>query len=223
MERLRRIAEAAIGVFCERGYRRAHVSDVARAAGVAPGTVYLYVESKEALFDLALGYALRERTPPGGLPLPAPERGSLLDSVQEHLSGGFDLPTLATALERGRADDIEDEFGAVLAELYQTIWRNRRALILVERSARDWPELAGLFYLRTRRQVVEHLTAYLDLRVVAGQLRQTPDTQTAARLVLETTAWFAMHRYGDPDSAGIGDDAARATVLDVLAHSFLPR
>lgn len=222
-ERLRRIAEAAIGVFCELGYRRAHVSDVARAAGVAPGTVYLYVESKEALFDLALGYALRERVPSEGLPLPAPEPEGWLESIRERLPGGFDFPELAAALERGRAEDIGAELGEILAELYDEIRRNRRALTLVERSARDWPELANLFYVRTRRLVVERLAAYLDLRVAAGQLRRAPDAPTAARLILETTAWFAMHRYGDPDSAGIGDDAARATVLDMLAHSLLTR
>ena len=36
------ILRAAIDVFAERGYFNAQVADVARVAGVAAGTVYLY-------------------------------------------------------------------------------------------------------------------------------------------------------------------------------------
>ena len=41
------ILRAAIDVFAERGYFNAQVADVARAAGVAAGTVYLYFRSKD--------------------------------------------------------------------------------------------------------------------------------------------------------------------------------
>ena len=43
------ILRAAIDVFAERGFFNAQVADVARAAGVAAGTVYLYFESKDDL------------------------------------------------------------------------------------------------------------------------------------------------------------------------------
>src|SRR6188474_83116 len=43
------ILRAAIDVFAERGFFNAQVADVARAAGVAAGTVYLYFRSKDDL------------------------------------------------------------------------------------------------------------------------------------------------------------------------------
>ncbi|MBN2801074.1 MAG: TetR/AcrR family transcriptional regulator [Deltaproteobacteria bacterium] len=43
------ILEAATRVFAEKGYRAARVSDVAREAGVADGTIYLYFKSKEEM------------------------------------------------------------------------------------------------------------------------------------------------------------------------------
>ena len=43
------ITEAAIAVFAEKGFRAARVSDVAKAAGVADGTIYLYFKNKEDL------------------------------------------------------------------------------------------------------------------------------------------------------------------------------
>src|SRR5689334_25270223 len=44
------ILGAARELFGRYGYRRTSIDDIARAAGVAKGTVYLYVENKEALF-----------------------------------------------------------------------------------------------------------------------------------------------------------------------------
>lgn len=41
------ITEAAVEVFAEKGFRHARVSDIARKAGVADGTIYLYFKNKE--------------------------------------------------------------------------------------------------------------------------------------------------------------------------------
>ena len=53
-DRLARLVECATQVFITQGYRRTQMADVAKALGVAKGTLYLYVESKEALFDLVV-------------------------------------------------------------------------------------------------------------------------------------------------------------------------
>ena len=49
---LDRLLAAATKVFAEKGLQRARMSDVAREMGVAHGSLYNYVESKEALFYL---------------------------------------------------------------------------------------------------------------------------------------------------------------------------
>jgi AcrR family transcriptional regulator len=43
--------DAALAVFAERGFEAARLDDVAARAGVAKGTLYLYVRDKEALFE----------------------------------------------------------------------------------------------------------------------------------------------------------------------------
>lgn len=43
------ITEAATEVFAEKGFHQARVSDIARRAGVADGTIYLYFKNKEDL------------------------------------------------------------------------------------------------------------------------------------------------------------------------------
>jgi TetR/AcrR family transcriptional regulator, fatty acid metabolism regulator protein len=54
------ILRAAIDVFAERGYFNAQVADVARAAGVAAGTVYLYFRSKDDLLASIFERTMRE-------------------------------------------------------------------------------------------------------------------------------------------------------------------
>src|SRR5579871_1961322 len=44
-----RILAAAVRVFARKGFHATRVSEVAKAAGVADGTIYLYFESKEHL------------------------------------------------------------------------------------------------------------------------------------------------------------------------------
>jgi TetR/AcrR family fatty acid metabolism transcriptional regulator len=54
------ILRAAIDVFADRGYFNAQVADVARAAGVAAGTVYLYFRSKDDLLISIFERGMRE-------------------------------------------------------------------------------------------------------------------------------------------------------------------
>jgi TetR/AcrR family transcriptional regulator, fatty acid metabolism regulator protein len=54
------ILRAAIDVFAERGYFNAQVADVARVAGVAAGTVYLYFRSKDDLLISIFERTMRE-------------------------------------------------------------------------------------------------------------------------------------------------------------------
>jgi TetR/AcrR family fatty acid metabolism transcriptional regulator len=44
-----RILDAAVRVFARNGFHATRVSEIAKAAGVADGTIYLYFKSKEAL------------------------------------------------------------------------------------------------------------------------------------------------------------------------------
>jgi TetR/AcrR family fatty acid metabolism transcriptional regulator len=58
------ILRAATRVFARNGYFNSKVADIASAAGVADGTVYLYFKSKEeilhSIFDRSVGDAIRE-------------------------------------------------------------------------------------------------------------------------------------------------------------------
>src|SRR3954463_5709645 len=54
-DKRQRILDAAVRVFARKGYFASRVSDVAKAAGIADGTIYLYFQNKDdvlvSLFD----------------------------------------------------------------------------------------------------------------------------------------------------------------------------
>ncbi|MCL5006287.1 MAG: TetR/AcrR family transcriptional regulator [Acidobacteria bacterium] len=52
--RMAELLEAARKVFAEKGFHEATVDEIADAAGVAKGTVYLYYQSKQAIYWAAL-------------------------------------------------------------------------------------------------------------------------------------------------------------------------
>lgn len=53
------IFEAAVKVFAERGYDRAKMDEIARAAGVAKGTIYYHFTSKDELFTALMNHGLQ--------------------------------------------------------------------------------------------------------------------------------------------------------------------
>lgn len=56
----RAILEAAFAVVCEKGYYETKVEDIARRAGVAKGTVYLYFRDKADLYIGMVGWLLEQ-------------------------------------------------------------------------------------------------------------------------------------------------------------------
>ena len=72
------VALAACDVFIAKGYRRALMTDVAERLELSHALLYRYVESKEALVELAFRYAMGEEA---GLvddgPLATPPQGHI--------------------------------------------------------------------------------------------------------------------------------------------------
>jgi len=220
--RIDELLASATRVFTARGYRRSQMADVAREMGVSPGTLYGYVESKEALFHLLIDRAFgREEGDLPALPVRTPAPGATLARLRERLATETRLPRLEAALARARPADPRAELEEVLAELYDLVERTRQGTALVERSALDEPELARAFYVEMRRALIARITRYLERRIRGGFLRTLPDPRTAARLVLETITWLARHRLGDADAGDIDDRRARAAALDFLVAGLV--
>src|SRR5882724_608698 len=125
-DRLPQLIACATTVFIEQGYRRTQMSDIASALGVAKGTLYLYVESKEALFDLVARYAddIRALPKPVKLPVATPRPGATVRYVGERLSRNQVPQALVAALGARRVGAAGTELSAIAGELFDTLTAN---------------------------------------------------------------------------------------------------
>jgi len=222
-ERFQDMIEAATRVFIALGYRRTQMVDVANAMGVAKGTLYLYVESKEALFDAVVRHADRPHPipAPAELPLRTPKPEATLAEVERRLAEEGALPSLAAALTRSRVADVRAELAAVLSELYEALARHRVGIKLLDRCALDYPELAELWYRAGREGALSLLSQYLDDRARRGRLQRFEDEAVAARIVLETLIFWAVHRHWDAHPQRVSDAAAQNTAIQFIVSALL--
>jgi AcrR family transcriptional regulator len=222
-DRVEKLVDCATAVFIERGYTLTQMADVAAALGVAKGTLYLYVESKEALFDLVARYADAPRpfAKRPSLPVHTPKPGATLRYVRERIAQSQVPPTLAKALAGKRMDDARPELEAIVSELYDTLAANRRGIKLLDRSARDYPELAALWFEGGRGGLIALLAQYLDERIRRRTFRSVPDTTVAARLIIETVTFWAVHRHSDPHPQVVDEAVAKETVVQFICRAFI--
>jgi len=121
------ILRAAIDVFAERGYFNAQVADVARAAGVAAGTVYLYFKSKDDLLVSIFERSMRESLAAGRAAvadLPDP-RERLRRLARGHLArlGSDRNLAIVFQVELRQSTKFMERFSATLLRDYLTLIR----------------------------------------------------------------------------------------------------
>ena len=222
---LEHLVDAASRVFARKGLRRTRMTEIAEAAGVAPGTIYHYFESKEALFFYVLdrGTGAGDETIPEPLPVPDPGRDRLGKLLLDRANRAARFKALDHALERRRVTDARAELEEVVRELYDRIARGRAGAEVLEASALEQPELAETWFRRVRGGLLERLTRYIERRAARGHFRQPEDASVAARFVLETCVYFARKRHHDPLPEALPDeDAVRETVVDLIVHGLIP-
>ncbi len=222
---LERLLTASARVFAGKGLKAARMSDVAAEMGVAHGTLYNYVESKEALFYLLVDRGARTGPIdlPAELPIKTPTPEVLLRRLQEEIAASFRLAELDAALRRRRVSDTRAELERVLREFYERTTATRIPAAVLERSALDLPELFQVYFRGIRRDIFTRFATYVSLRTEAGYFAPVADPVVAARVLIEAITFFARHRHGDPDPQPLHDPAVRETVIQMLVRSLIPR
>ncbi len=151
----RQILDGARKVFLAQGFEGASMNDIARVAGVSKGTLYVYFENKERLF------------------------ASVCDTERsEHLTRLFEFDH--------DNSDVAGELMRVGVKLARFLLTERvaSAMRVVMGIAERMPDIGRTFYEKGPGRSRQSLAAYLDARVVAGQL-DIPDTLLAASQFLE--------------------------------------
>ncbi len=224
IERLAALATTATEVFGRLGYRGTRTADVAAKAGMSTGSLFTYVESKEALFHLVFLHAFAnepESESPPALPLPTPGPGETIGVIERGLEQ-ISMPRIRVALAEDDPPDAAEELRGVVEERYTLIEKYRPILAVIERCSVEMPELEAVWFANFRRGTFADLGTYLDRRMRSGLLRQMPDSTVAARVVTESLSWFAWHRHDGRDSSVYDDEDVRITVVEFICAALVP-
>ncbi|MCP2242466.1 transcriptional regulator, TetR family [Lentzea aerocolonigenes] len=217
-----KLVSAAAETFIAQGFQRTQMQDVADALGVAKGTVYGYVENKDALLGAALRFADGVEPLPevADLPVRAPAEGELAAMVAERLRGEVEQLRLVEALSKRRRGPLAVELTEIITNLYDTLSRHRVSIKLVDRCAPELPELADVWFGQGRSGLVVVLTEYLQRRKA---LRLPGPAPLVARTILETCVLWAVHLHWDPARQEPQDTAAvPSTLAGLLTRGLLP-
>jgi AcrR family transcriptional regulator len=197
------------------------MADIAREMGVAHGSLYNYVESKEALFLLLverwghLDSDLADRE----LPIKTPSIRSIVNRLKQRVDDTFPLPALEAALSHRHPANPGLELEGVVRELFVRTEESREGATILERSALDVPELYHLFFEQLRRDLFDRMTRYVGTRMQDGDFHKGDPTVTA-RFIIETVTFFARHRHLDPEPQRLDDDTVRNSIIALVTRSL---
>jgi AcrR family transcriptional regulator len=135
------ILAAALDEFASRGFEAARLDDVAKRAGVAKGTIYLYFRDKESLFQELIRAML---TP-------------LVGTIEA--LGAADVPINVLA------ERIVDLF---VREVYET--RRKDVVRLMIAEGRRFPTLAEFYYREVLSRIIAAMRAILRRAAARGEV-----------------------------------------------------
>jgi AcrR family transcriptional regulator len=166
------ILNAALEEFSSQGFAAARLDDVAKRAGVAKGTIYLYFADKEALFqELAR---------------------SMLSPLVGHLEGLAKVDVPFPALARGLVD-------VMVREVLGT--RRKDIIRLIISEGTRFPALAEFYHREVLSKVVTGLRIVLQRAVDRGELRHrelVDFPQLLASPLLVAIVWNSVFGHLQP-------------------------
>lgn len=213
--RLREIAAAALAVFTRQGFRLTQVADIAREAGISAGAVYSYVEGKDALLELAIAEAMGE-VPEEAQSYEAVGIAGVGTALASGLRKATPWPVMKAALKQKTVSAAQLE--AVVTELFHLVAGRRHLIWLLDRCARDIPELNGLYEGAVRRRLIDDFIAVIAAadkdRTLTGE-----QSEAKGRALFEMIAWVGMHRQRDRLPPPISNEAALESVVAITLRA----
>ena len=193
-ERRQALLEAALTEFYERGFAAARMDDIAKRANLSKGALYLYFESKDALFK-----ALVE-----AFAVPNLER---LQTV------AMSAPSALGAIRA-----VAGLVPSIIRETY--IPRLMKVLIS---DAKVFPDTVRAYRKDVLDRFIGVLSGILTRAKAAGEI-EIGDPALTARLVVAPVAFSAMWHvtFGDDKDARVDLEALFALHADMLEKAFTP-
>lgn len=189
------ILDAALELFLERGFERTRVDDIARAAGLSKGAVYLYFPTKEAVLEAVVGRAV--------LPV-ADQALALIGSYR-----GDPRPVLARIFEMMSANLVKPGVGRIPR--------------LVLRESLIAPNIAALYRRDVLGRMIPALEGLIRQGVEGGHIRPVDPELTVRSLIGPIIVHVIMaEMFGVAPEGGLGLDKLIANHKAILFAGLEP-
>ena len=187
------ILDAALAVFAEKGYAATRMDDIAQRAGVTKGTIYLYFESKDAVFR---------------------------SLVQESIGATIADVTAAAASFEGSAADLLQMVLRGIGAFARTDDRVVLPKVMIA-EAGNFPSLAEFYRREVIDRGLGLLTSIIARGIARGEFRAV-NPEHAARLCIGPllVAMFWRTTFGKFDTVPYDLDGLIETHIDVLLRGL---
>jgi Transcriptional regulator len=188
------IIQAALEVFGQKGLANSRLDDIAKRAGVSKGTIYLYFDSKEALF-----------------------RQVIRETAVAAIERGEQRPASGTALEQLTVL-MQEYWNFVTSPAFSTIHR------LVIGELHQFPDLATFYAEEVISRGMQLLTGILRRGMASGEFREMDPAAAARMLVaiFVMNGVWCDKRECLPVLAGINEEQVFAGITDFYLNALKP-
>jgi AcrR family transcriptional regulator len=200
-----RILDAAATLLVRWGYRKTTIDDVAREAGVAKGTIYLYWKDKNELFRAAIWRECQKATEDMKQRMAADPEGGLFHRVWTHGMLAVFANPLVAALMKGDAEIFQGLMGAFDQMTVNQLFGNAEEYV-------TQLQRAGMIRTDLPVSVITFLIGSLKLGIIhaaefAGQ-EHTPSTEELTEAISDL-----MGRWLEPECLP-SDSAAGKDIMN---------
>lgn len=187
------LLDAALALFVERGYAHTSVAQIARAAGVSKGAVYLYFPSKQALLE---GLVKRAVAPAGAA---------------------------AVAAAQATPDNVRTALTAFLGQLALRLSDPQVVAVprIVLREAAAVPEIAEMYRRAVLEPALPVLADLIRGGIASGELRPVDPELTIRSIMGPIVIHLLLAEvFGVRPAAGVSLPALIDNHLDILFHGL---
>lgn len=208
------ISKEAEWYFIKKGYHNTQISDIAKSAGIAVGSIYKIFTGKKALFQYVV-LRIFEKTDAMDIesnPIKEISDEQFNQILEEKLSFYFSesLPQLSES----------ESFKSFLSVIFDTINSYGAAFLIFERNSLDFEKSCNIYY-KHRLTFLKHFELCMKKYQDKGEIRPLENLQQHARLVVETMSFWGMHIKYDIGDISVSEETSKQVVLDSMLHAYL--
>ncbi|HEY5563629.1 MAG TPA: TetR/AcrR family transcriptional regulator [Clostridiaceae bacterium] len=217
-DQLKLIYKEAGYLFTVKGYGGTQISQIAKAVGIATGSIYNIFKSKKAVLTFVLRCSLDKEYIESNITFPIEEMNTreLINIFHSNIEKGFELINLSTT-----HGTVKPGFKDMLSNLFDLEAEYRVAFNVINANydIDCVKELASLFYF-SKARMLEVFEKNIDIYIKNGEVRNISYPKLHIESLTEIIAWWAMHIGDRNPDISVETSKAKEIAIDLVMRAY---